>query len=928
MLQLLKKTCFATLWILTSMGTANAVEFSHRFNLHDDFTQYLKSQTGAGVFDDPVSQGVKYWIPTQAGEWGEVVYEFPVGFQIEKAELDTGIASFGVFDLGAEAHLDVSPDGTNWTTVMSRTSANNLPDNHYAYGPGDISSIVEGSESIFVRSRLLSTQTHWTGQSFYAQFMRGDTNYSPAVVDGGLPTFSISASAPPEPPPISVFDRDMAGWQAAVTATQLPAQYLTTINFDDVPSHTRSLPADFYRGYPGSPSIGVVQADLLKGRKVEIHQGWAEEHPVSPPNAMGLNRDFGTVVRVEFSEPIVGMGAQFLDVEPRGYETTGFDTDDDGIVDVRFSNPPGDASQAFLGFMSDKPLDHVNIHFASTCLPVGDPACGDGISIDNLEYLMQPNTLALHEGSRDPLNEKWTFERPLVGATAFPVTNDQGFQAWSVKDLGWGDGAYGTVLDDNDAKRAMKEGWTLSGRLRAEAAGMGTTTLGVIFNDPSPRAFGINLVNVAGKNVIRLGGEDENILEFPIDVDLSDYHHYELVYDPSTDLATFYIDGVETKAGYKGHLYLGTHKNIVTMGSGDTDNSGQGNYNLVEFKINSPAAQGLPVGNLLQNAGFDHSEESTAPTTHFRDWGGDAARFVREESGVVAAGTEMLQFISTSADDTTSDVNQYVDVSIYRDQIRTGYVRAELSADFNRVGTDVADTGFAVTLAAHNGTPASSPTHATAIDGEMTPIETDGEAATWQTATVTLAVPFNAEFLQATLSAVKNATGELPGKDFSGHFADNASLTLYLLGDINNDGAWSVDDLDQLSQAIRSGTTTRRMDINGNGTVTPEDRRLWVESLANTYFGDANFDGQFDSGDLVYVFQAGEYEDGVASNSTWSDGDFSGDSEFDSADLIVAFQFGVYGGGPRPASVPEPSCLALLAIVLMGLARPIRGGVA
>ena len=58
--------------------------------------------------------------------------------------------------------------------------------------------------------------------------------------------------------------------------------------------------------------------------------------------------------------------------------------------------------------------------------------------------------------------------------------------------------------------------------------------------------------------------------------------------------------------------------------------------------------------------------------------------------------------------------------------------------------------------------------------------------------------------------------------------------------------------------------------------------------------GDANRDGQFNSDDLVLVFQAAEYEDGIVGNSDWSEGDWDGDGEFGSKDLVLAFQFGAY----------------------------------
>lgn len=56
--------------------------------------------------------------------------------------------------------------------------------------------------------------------------------------------------------------------------------------------------------------------------------------------------------------------------------------------------------------------------------------------------------------------------------------------------------------------------------------------------------------------------------------------------------------------------------------------------------------------------------------------------------------------------------------------------------------------------------------------------------------------------------------------------------------------------------------------------------------------GDANCDGQFDSSDLVHAFQAGEFEDSIPDNSTWSKGDWDGDGEFTTSDLVLAFQLG------------------------------------
>ena len=63
---------------------------------------------------------------------------------------------------------------------------------------------------------------------------------------------------------------------------------------------------------------------------------------------------------------------------------------------------------------------------------------------------------------------------------------------------------------------------------------------------------------------------------------------------------------------------------------------------------------------------------------------------------------------------------------------------------------------------------------------------------------------------------------------------------------------------------------------------------------------DVNDDGVFDSSDLIVIFQAGEYEDGIFGNSTFEEGDWNGDGDFDSSDLVLAFQRDSYVGVARP----------------------------
>lgn len=91
--------------------------------------------------------------------------------------------------------------------------------------------------------------------------------------------------------------------------------------------------------------------------------------------------------------------------------------------------------------------------------------------------------------------------------------------------------------------------------------------------------------------------------------------------------------------------------------------------------------------------------------------------------------------------------------------------------------------------------------------------------------------------------------------------------------------------------------------------------------------GDSNLDGRFNSGDLVEVFQAGQYEDGIDGNSGWAEGDWDGDGDFTTSDLTKAFQDGRYDQNVRDKAVaiPEPHSSSMLFAGLMGLAMRRRG---
>jgi hypothetical protein len=139
-------------------------------------------------------------------------------------------------------------------------------------------------------------------------------------------------------------------------------------------------------------------------------------------------------------------------------------------------------------------------------------------------------------------------------------------------------------------------------------------------------------------------------------------------------------------------------------------------------------------------------------------------------------------------------------------------------------------------------------------------------------------------------------------------------------GDFNEDGQLTVEDINLLSAEVRAGTNNVQFDLNNDASVNDADRTVWVTSLRNTYFGDADLNGQFNSGDLVTVLASGTYETGA--DSGWGEGDFDGDGRTGSSDLVAALADGGYEAGPRgavAAAVPEPSSMALAAAASLAL---------
>ena len=150
-------------------------------------------------------------------------------------------------------------------------------------------------------------------------------------------------------------------------------------------------------------------------------------------------------------------------------------------------------------------------------------------------------------------------------------------------------------------------------------------------------------------------------------------------------------------------------------------------------------------------------------------------------------------------------------------------------------------------------------------------------------------------------------------------------------GDFNNDGILDANDVDLLARAVSESSNDSQFDLNEDALVNSDDHTYWIKNLKNTYFGDSNLDGEFNSEDFVQVFAAGKYEDGVLHNSGWAEGDWNGNREFESTDFVYAFRDGGFEKGPRTnlTAVPEPHPSILLFLVsLMTMVRHYKSGLA
>jgi hypothetical protein len=140
----------------------------------------------------------------------------------------------------------------------------------------------------------------------------------------------------------------------------------------------------------------------------------------------------------------------------------------------------------------------------------------------------------------------------------------------------------------------------------------------------------------------------------------------------------------------------------------------------------------------------------------------------------------------------------------------------------------------------------------------------------------------------------------------------DATMRGVLAGDFDLNGLLQAADIDLLSTATRSGVLNLNFDLDQNELVNHEDRRVWVEQLFGTLFGDADLNKTVAFADFVAL--SGSF--GGAAG--WAQGDFDGDGTATFGDFVIlAANFG-QSAAPNPA-VPEPAGLGLASVSLIWL---------
>ena len=179
---------------VTSAATATVVSsvstFTHSFDLRSGPDTSPHQVSNAQIYREVFSPNCYYWAPSSLNQWSEVIYKFDLPLIVDTVDrlpaMDIYNANASVnFDNAAEGFLDISADGVNWTTVYGSTSSQGVTQ------PNDPSTVLAGTDTIYLRARLFATRNFSVNNVEYAQFLRS------VPEQGNFQTLEVSGSPIP-----------------------------------------------------------------------------------------------------------------------------------------------------------------------------------------------------------------------------------------------------------------------------------------------------------------------------------------------------------------------------------------------------------------------------------------------------------------------------------------------------------------------------------------------------------------------------------------------------------------------------------------------------------------------------------------------------------------------------------------------------------
>ncbi|HYQ72843.1 MAG TPA: choice-of-anchor U domain-containing protein [Gammaproteobacteria bacterium] len=237
-----------------------------------------------------------------------------------------------------------------------------------------------------------------------------------------------------------------------------------------------------------------------------------------------------------------------------------------------------------------------------------------------------------HSGDTDPINTGWVVNTPAISPGGRPASGGipddggTGLAAWYIDDdlltvgSSW---FYEQTPSAAEINQGNTFGWTLRARVKVVDAPDDPASPGSIVIEYADgiTSYSLSLGSLANGDPV---AEFEGGASYTLQGGGNDYHLYEIVYDPSGGTVDLFIDGIERISDYSG--IASAMFTRVIWGSASSGDTGQGNWNLVEWEVTPAlAVSSLRMQTDLGGVDIQFFDNATPQTyTNFMNYVNDA----------------------------------------------------------------------------------------------------------------------------------------------------------------------------------------------------------------------------------------------------------------------------------------------------------------